>query len=933
MMVRNPLDPAPPMWKVPAALTPLLGREHEVATICELLTRSDVRLLTLVGPGGIGKTRLAIQVATELRAPFADGVCFVPLASISDPELVMPSILQELGCRGPAEFPLGEQVTRFLQDKDFLLILDNFEHLVAAAPLVEEVLLACPQVAILVTSRAVLHVHGEQEYPVPPLALPHLNQVAESDDLSEYAAINLFLHRARAVLPTFQITAENRRTIAKICIQLDGLPLAIELAAAKVKVLPSQELFARLSQRFLVLTGGPRTSPARQQTLRNTLKWSYDLLAPDEQSLFRLLAVFVGGSSLEAVEAVYRSVYGSHDEEGEVLKMTTSLIDQSLVQQTGREGEEPRLVLLETIREYGLECLQVCGELERGQCAHSEYYLGFAEQGVRHLLPREVKDGGQQLFWLAQFNQEQENLRAAMLSFLQHEEVGGSLRLCLAVVNYFYWSVGNWEELMHWFEAAVALPGATEHQACYAEALGWIGYLGFEVSRTQGKTTSSAPAQLEESVSLLRATGEHRRLIAMLTFSGVIYQHVNHDGVRAHVLFEEALALGRQLDDKWRMGMSLTALGNLLEEQDNLGGAREVLEECLLICQQIGEHWGRASVCAQLASIASAQEDDSEAQVFAQEALRLARAVGNTLIIVAASSCLGDLARRQNDEREALAWYTRALAVAREMNYHSYLPFMLNKLGAIALLEGDTARAAQLAQEALEVARETSEQRSIGQSFAILGEVTSQQGDDAQAQTHFQNGLFLASTLGYTHTIGRCLLGLARLAHKTGQFWQAVRLASKAEQCWQAAPLRGAAEHRLKIEQVMTPREHAMYAQDLAVLRAHLGEVAFAAAQAEGRAMTLENLLAAPEPPTAVLTVSPSDTPLPVPAQAFPDDLTRREVDVLRLVAQGLTDVQIAERLAISPRTINFHLTSMYRKIQVSSRSAATRYAIEHHLA
>jgi DNA-binding CsgD family transcriptional regulator/tetratricopeptide (TPR) repeat protein len=351
-----------------------------------------------------------------------------------------------------------------------------------------------------------------------------------------------------------------------------------------------------------------------------------------------------------------------------------------------------------------------------------------------------------------------------------------------------------------------------------------------------------------------------------------------------------------------------------------------------LICQQIGEHWGRASVCAQLASIASAQEDDSEAQVFAQEALRLARAVGNTLIIVAASSCLGDLARRQNDEREALAWYARALAVAREMNYHSYLPFMLNKLGAIALLEGDTARAAQLAQEALEVARETSEQRSIGQSFAILGEVTSQQGDDAQAQTHFQNGLFLASTLGYTHTIGRCLLGLVRLAHKTGQFWQAARLASKAEQCWQAAPLRGAAEHRLKIEQEITPHERAMYTQDLAALRAHLGEAAFAAAQAEGRAMTLEDLLAAPKPP-ATLTASPSVTPLSVPAQAFPDGLTRREVDVLRLIAQGLPDGQIAERLVISPRTVNFHLTSIYRKIQVSSRSAATRYAIEHHLA
>jgi predicted ATPase/DNA-binding CsgD family transcriptional regulator len=931
MTISTHLDPPLPIWKVPAALTPLLGREQEVTALCELLARPDARLLTLVGPGGIGKTRLAMQVAAELRRHFPQGVCFVSLAPIGDSELIMPTIAQELGCRGPVEVPLGEQVKRYLQDKAILLILDNFEHLMAAAPLVEEILLACPSVTILVTSRAVLHVQGEQEYPVPPLALPHLNQVAEGDDLSRYAAINLFLHRARAVSPTFEMTADNRRTIAKICIRLDGLPLAIELAAAKVKVLPSQALFARLSQRLLVLTGGgPRTAPARQQTLRNTLQWSYDLLAPGEQALFRVLAVFTGGCSLEAAEAVYRLVHG---QESDCFPMITSLVDQSLVQQTAREKEEPRLMLLETIREYGLECLQTSGELKRVQQAHAEYYLAFAEQGERHLCPRAVKDGGQQLLWLGRLKQEQENLRTALLWLLQHKEAESALRLCLATVQYFYRSVGNWEELLDWHEMALALPGAHQHQACYAEVLGWKATLSLIVNRMKGKMVSSELAQLEESVALLREVGEKRRLIMALAFLGRAYQMVSHDEARATLAFEEGIALGRELEDTWRLGVPIVWLARLFEEQGELERARALLEEVVQIGQQINGQWALAQLCDHLASLATAQRDYIQAQLYAQEALRVARATDSKFVMLTACCRLGDLARRKPETAEASAWYTEALTIAREIGFHTAIPFALNKLGEIALLEGDTTRAAALTQQGLEVAREIGESRQECWSLILLGEIASQQGNDAQAQTYFQNSLACTPRGGGTHAVARGLLGFAQLASKAEQFWQATRLISKAEQFQQAGRQDGDAENVVNFRPEITPVERSVFEQVLATLHAQLGEAAFAAAQAEGRTMTLEHLVAGEEPPTPVPTTPLAGTADNTPALAFPSDLTRREIEVLRLIAQGLTDVQVAERLVISPRTVNYHLTSIYRKIQVSSRAAATRYALEHHLA
>jgi predicted ATPase len=414
----NVTEPGPIIPCVlPRPLTSLVGREQETAAVVALLQCPEVHLVSIVGTAGVGKTRLALQVATDLMEDFVDGVFFVALASLRNADFVLPTVAQTLGLRARGNQCILDLLAAALQDKHCLLLLDNCEQVVSAVPLLVELLQVCPFMKMIVTSRTVLHVRGEYTFAVHPLALPDLNGEQDCVSLSVVAAVQCFLHRVQAVRPSFQLTDSIARVVAEICIRLDGLPLALELAATYLKLLSPQQLLLRLEHRLNLLTVGAADLPERQQTLRNTLRWSYELLNEEEQQLFRRLSVFVGGCTLERVEGMYSLLGESRDQ---LLNGITALLDKQLLYR--RQGEsEGRLLMLETIREYGLECLATRGETEAIRSAHAHYYLAQAEQGASKECATE-----QTTVWL---EQEQDNLRVALNWFQEHNESEKAWRL------------------------------------------------------------------------------------------------------------------------------------------------------------------------------------------------------------------------------------------------------------------------------------------------------------------------------------------------------------------------------------------------------------------------------------------------------------------------------------------------------------------------
>jgi len=681
-----------PQSRLPAPLTPLVGREQEIAAVCALLWRPEVRLVTLTGTGGVGKTRLALGVAAAVNADFADGICLVALAPLIDPGLVLSTIAQALAVQEQGSRPLLEGLQDHLREKQLLLLLDNFEQVVSAAPVVAELLVAAPRLRVLVTSRTSLHLSGEHEFVVPPLALPDLRNLPPPDRLLQYGAIRLFVARAQAAHSAFVMTGENATAIAAICQQVDGLPLAIELAAGRSKLFAPQALLSRLRNRLKLLVGGAQDLPLRQQTLRGTIAWSYDLLGQDEKALFRRLAVFVGGCTLEAAEAVCTA---QGDLLIDVLEAVAALVDKSLLRQETQADGQPRLLMLETIREYALERLAASGEAEAVQRQHAIFFLRFSEEAEPKIR------GAEHFLWRTRLEVEHDNLRAALRWTLESQEAEMGMQLAFSLVA--FWRASNQDrEGRNWCEQVLAQPGTSARTAARAMALLAAGAM----TMFQGDLPQ-AQLLLEESIAIGREVGRAAKrtlalALALLAYGALLQGNLG----AARELAEEGVRLFREVGEAWGTALALNHLGRATLELGDPVAARPLLEESAALFRA-GNMQRLAMPLNTLGRVALRQGDDTGARAYCEEALAVARATGDELFIAEALAQLGTVALHVGDSGQATALYQQSLTLIWTRGYRECIAEDLAGLAATASLLGQPERAARLF-GAVEALREVS---------------------------------------------------------------------------------------------------------------------------------------------------------------------------------------------------------------------------------
>ena len=770
-----PRTPKRPPHNLPLELSSFVGREKELAEVERLL--EETRLLTLTGSGGCGKTRLALAAAAELVEGYEDGVWVVELAPLADPALVPQVVASTLGVREQPGRSLTEALSYYLRTRKVLLVLDNCEHLIdACAELAEALLHSCPELRILATSREALGITGEVAWPVPSLSLPDLRRLPDIESLTRYESARLFVERAAAVKPSFALTAQNAPSVAQICYRLDGIPLALELAAARAKVLPVEEIANRLDDCFRLLSAGSRTAMPRHRTLHATMDWSHELLPEEEQILFRRLSVFAGGFTLDAAESVCA---GEGLERDAVLDLLSHLVDKSLVRMREESGEA-RYRLLETIRQYGREKLSGSGEAERFRERHAGYYLALAEAAEPEL------KGAWQVAWLERFEQEHDNLRAAISWSLERSNLQDAARLGWALWL-FWWIRGHFAEGRRPMDQALlgegnaAMPASARAQALYVAGTMACG---------QGDHRSAEPL-LDESATLFRELGD-RRGVAYALGSAAVLAITQERYERGIVYSEEATDLFLEVGDKW--------------------GAAPMLG-----CSAVG-------------------------------------------------------------------WLNR----------------------------GEHGRAKSLAERGLALCRETGDKHGTSIALNTLAGVAQAERNYERARDLFEEGLTVSAELGNQADVVHCLAGLASIAAAEGTIVRAACLWGAAEALFE------------KIEAVYAYVPDRSLHRSQVTARSLIEEAAWEAAWAEGRTMSPEQAIA--------YALDHSATPETASPETYPAGLSAREADVLRLIATGLTNAEVAEKLFLSSRTVEWHLSSIYRKLGLHSRSEATRFAAEHDL-
>lgn len=767
---------------LPLQNTAFIGREAQVQVLKEQLMRADVRLLTLTGLGGTGKTRLSLRIGADLIDDFADGVFFVALANEQESGSVMSVIAQTLGIRESDGRTLLDSLKDALKTRQMLLILDNFEQVLGANRLVSTLIPSCPKLKLLVTSRAALRIYGEKEYAVPPMSLPRGRRKMSVEELLNNESVQLFLNRAQAVKPEFELNAQNAATIAQICSKLDGLPLALELAAARIRLLTPQAMLARLESRLKILTGGAKDLPARQQTLRGAIDWSYDLLNEADRALFCRLAVFAGGCTLEAME----SVCIDGDIEIDVLNETESLVSKSLLRQETQDDGEPRFTMLETVREYALEKLTESGECNEMQGRHVAYYLKFAEEAESKL------GGEQQATWLNLLEAEHDNMRAALSWALENSRVEEALRLAGALSRFWV--------LRSYF---------TEGRRRLAEALAVtephnMGSYDLVVAGV-ADSEEDVRGYIAESIEALN------RVLTM-----------NYPGT----LTESAmLALAK----------ALNGAGNLSHRQGDYVEARRLYMESMAIRQKLGDAQGIAASFNNLASVAYRQGDLKGACAMYQESLAIKKEKGDNRAVSSTLNNLGIIAQEMGNPAEARQLYMESLAIRRKLGDKQGTAVSLEGLGVLAFEAGEYGKARLYLEECLQLRRDLNDRQGIAHALHDFGNLLFAEERYEQARQQWHRSLLLKQDLNDKEGIAASLEAFARLGAASGGI----------EGCERALRLGAAADKlRESIGAPRSAQDERRFATSIEVAQKKVRDQAVEAIVELGEMMTLQDAVA-----------------------------------------------------------------------------------------